>query len=419
MITEQTTFVPPDEVTSLEPLKSSEKSINLPIQTPPPDTTAQITPGQARIEAVAASLAKAYENASLLKLTPDEAKALSEDFPDDAFSLGAGGDPNLVYIEHAYLRQRLNNVLGVGAAIPIRRREWAEDGWYYKDGKRLPLVRVYVDLVLMVRGAVVGEAIGDAVYYPSNPKTNYSDALESAKSNAFRRCCKEFGVGLQAWMRGWCDGWKQRNSGKTIQKPQPPLKIVKPNQPPKPEEKPLATVEQQKRFLALLEPIKESAEAYFRDIAWLLPNESLSELPAVHFPTTKHEADKIISAIRDFTQVFDKLADTDTKPPEQKPETLWWRDIIVPIPPAGVKRSDYMKAPETLGLLFDRRHDQDETARRRLWGLVTHFEPSRTWTGSDGKEHTRSEQEYETDLQFRKALDACKEYSDSHKICDG
>lgn len=190
------------------------------------------SPGDYRAESVAHALDVAYGKASTLSLTSDEAAALAADFPDEAFRLGAGGDDNLIYIEHAYLRQRLNKVLGVGAAVPIRRREWSEEFTYVdKYKKQQTGVRIYVDLVLLVRGCVVGEAIGDSVYYLNNAKTNYSDALESAKSNAFRRCAKEFGIGLQAWMKGWGEGWKQRNrNGKPPQSP--PAQSKQPTEPP-------------------------------------------------------------------------------------------------------------------------------------------------------------------------------------------
>ncbi len=200
--------------------------------------------GEYRAESVAHALDGAYDKASTLVLTREEATLLAADFPDEAFRLGAGGDDNLIYIEHAYLRQRLNSVLGVGACVPIRRREWSEEFTYEKYGKQQIGYRVYVDLVLLVRGCVVGEAIGDSVYYPSNPKTNYSDALESAKSNAFRRCAKEFGIGLQAWMKGWGEGWKERNRGG--KRPAPPSQQVQPKpaaakepaKPPQPVELP-------------------------------------------------------------------------------------------------------------------------------------------------------------------------------------
>lgn len=192
--------------------------------------------GDYRTESVAQALDAAYSRASTLVLTEVEADKLAEDFPDEAFRRGAQGNNNLIYIEHAYLRQRLNQVLGVGASVPVRRREWSER-WDYvgEDGKEHPAIRIYVDLVLLVRGCVVGEAIGDAVYYPDNGMTNYSDALESAKSAALRRCCKEFGVGLQAWMKGWVDGWKQRNGSqpKSNNRPaKPPTKKPENKMPP-------------------------------------------------------------------------------------------------------------------------------------------------------------------------------------------
>lgn len=186
-----------------------------------------VNPTEARNRAVAELLSPAYARASTLELTDAESKGLAAPFPDEAFRLGAGGNPDLLYIEHAYLRERLNNVLGIGAAVPVRRREWSEKFSYeffdkYKKQKvTKEAVRVYVDSVLLVRGCVVGEAVGDATYYLSNDASNFSDALESAKSNAFRRCCKEFGVGLQVWKKGFVEGWKHRasNPGERPEKP--------------------------------------------------------------------------------------------------------------------------------------------------------------------------------------------------------
>ena len=205
--------------------KEDEQKALAPVQECTPKVERlQVTAAQARIESVAHALEKAYANASSLVLTPDEAKALVIDFPDEAFRLGAGGDDRLIYIEHAYLREGLNTVHGVGAVLPIRRGEGAEVFTYIdRFSKTQEAVRVYVDLVLLVRGCLVGEAVGDAVYYRSNDKTNFSDALESAKSNAFRRCCKEFGVGLQAWKKGWGEGWKLRNPGNGVRGARPPV----------------------------------------------------------------------------------------------------------------------------------------------------------------------------------------------------
>lgn len=185
-----------------------------------------------RTDAVAHLLASAYDKASTLQLSKEEAQALAEDFPDDAFRLGAGGKPDLLYIEHAFLRERMNLVLGVGAAVPVVRRVWTEEYEYTdKYKKKQTAVRIYVESVLLVRGCVVGEAIGDGVYYKSNGANTYSDAIESAKSNALRRCCKEFGVGLQVWKKGFVEGWKSRHGGRRPQsappaKPAPPAKAA-------------------------------------------------------------------------------------------------------------------------------------------------------------------------------------------------
>lgn len=72
----------------------------------------------------------------------------------------------------------------------------------------------------MVRGCFVSEAVGEMSYFPHNDSQNYGDAVEGAKTAAFRRCCKEFGIGLQAWKKDWCAGWWQRKNKKLI--PQAP-----------------------------------------------------------------------------------------------------------------------------------------------------------------------------------------------------
>lgn len=169
-----------------------------------------VTAAQAKVEAVANLTFKAYERASTLSLTPDEIKKLQADFPDEAFKTGAAGKESLIYIEHAFLRDRLNDVIGVGQWALIPRSRWAED-FVTRDGK--PAARVYVEAMLVVRGAFVAEAVGEMEYYSKNAAQNYGDAVEGAKTAAFRRCCKEFGIGLQAWKKDWCAGWWSRRNG--------------------------------------------------------------------------------------------------------------------------------------------------------------------------------------------------------------
>lgn len=169
-----------------------------------------ITPAQAKIDAVAKLTEQAMLRASELRLTTEESKALAADFPDEAFRTGAAGKDNLIYLEHASIRQRLNESIGIGHWAIVPRSRWAEEFEYFKDGKPQRGVKVYVEAMLIIRGCYVAEAVGDMDYYPSNRATNYGDAVEGAKSAALRRCAKELGVGLQAWHKSFSEEWMKR-----------------------------------------------------------------------------------------------------------------------------------------------------------------------------------------------------------------
>lgn len=164
---------------------------------------------QAKNDAVANLTMQAYENASTLKLTPEEQKALVADFPDEAFQPGAGGNRDLIYIEHAFLRERLSEVLGLGQWAFVCRSRWTEP---YRTSQGKEGHRVYVECMLIVRGCYVAEAVGSMDYLPGNMQTNFGDAIEGAKSSAFRRCAKEMGIGLQVWKKGFTEGWWQRRN---------------------------------------------------------------------------------------------------------------------------------------------------------------------------------------------------------------
>lgn len=175
-----------------------------------------LSPADARNNAVAAVTMTAYAKAGELKLTAEENAALDAVFPDEDFLEGAGGDNRLIYIKHSALRQRLNAVIGRGAWALVVRDSWTEK-YMTKGGNGKPpqeAVTVYSRVMLVVRGCYVGEAVGTMDYFPANQKTTYADAFEGSKTAAFRRCAKDFGVGLQAWDKTWCDGWwKRRHSG--------------------------------------------------------------------------------------------------------------------------------------------------------------------------------------------------------------
>jgi hypothetical protein len=150
---------------------------------------------QMRVEHVGALLAEAYKGASQLKLKADERKKLREDFPDDVIEIRP--HDGFIFLNHVALRERLYDVLGIGDVAEICRERFMKG----------ETNEVAVDLVLLVRGCFVAEAVGAAKYYPQNPKTSFKDVIESAWSDALRLCCKHWGVGLQTWRPGYQREW--------------------------------------------------------------------------------------------------------------------------------------------------------------------------------------------------------------------
>ncbi len=170
---------------------------------------------QAKTDSVNALLASAYSKASTLELTADEIKRLTADFDDADFQRGAGGDANLIYLEHKFLRDRLNEVIGLGQWRQIVLRNWDEK---FTIPAKPPkpastATRIYLHSALIIRGSFAGEGIGDAVFYSSNAAGNYGNSYESAKTAALRLACKDFGIGLQAYSKDFCEEWKTKYKG--------------------------------------------------------------------------------------------------------------------------------------------------------------------------------------------------------------
>lgn len=179
-------------------------------------------------------------------------------------------------------------------------------------------------------------------------------------------------------------------------------------------------------------PMMQTALQFLIEVGWLMPNEGLKDLPLRYTPVTSKQLDSLLNCIGNFgsghpaarpyemnPEPEAEKAKGKAKPKEaaaapaapaapagrQDPE--WWRGIICPVPPKGVKRTEYMKAPDTIGGMYDRMKEGDNEAQRRLWGFVHNYDP-KPWTGSDGKERQPSQ----ADKVFREALDA---FADWHE----
>ncbi len=54
------------------------------------------------------------------------------------------------------------------------------------------------EYALFCRGRFISQSVGEHVYYAKND-LNIGKALESAKSNALMRCCKDLGIASELW----------------------------------------------------------------------------------------------------------------------------------------------------------------------------------------------------------------------------
>lgn len=289
----------------------------------------QNVPSDAKDKAICDLTSACYQKASQLSLTKEEVAQLSADFNDDCFQPGAAGKENLIYIEHAALRERLDSVIGMGqwCMIPTMRRveefEYQKDEWINnrRTGKTIPVKgsHVYVDAILLIRGAFVASAIGEMTYYPDNHTQNYADAVEGAETAALRRCCKRLGVGLQAWRKDWCLGWWDRKNASKRTKPT--VTTQKPSQdapnPPAPpssapaQSAPLTAKEeryQAKCRVQLLNKLQAAVGGANRQLfkhfcmskLWLKADQELEVLDFKHVPKSPDEFASLIEELHKF-----------------------------------------------------------------------------------------------------------------------
>lgn len=361
--------------------------VTKPVETEQPK---QITPAQAKVEAIASLTMSAYQKAATLQLSKEETAMLQEDFPDEAFRPGAAGKEHLLYIEHAFLRDRFVKVFGMGGWAIIPRNRWAEP---FVTQKGVEGSRVYVEAMLVVRGAFVAEAVGEMEYYPKNPAQNYGDAVEGAKTAAFRRCAKEFGVGLQAWKTEWCHGWWERMNAKLKGKP-----ASKPADPEKPKIKAFPDEEDRAKFIKLTENDWEKTTQYCIDIAWLMPNEPLKDIPLKHVPLTQGQFNKFIACRNKWEETgvaekpYPSHPEPDKPSAEAKPEDEVWRSYPMPFGEhKGMKMEDVPK--------------------EKLFGWCMNYKVEKTFVSKkDGKTYKVKPDQLAKNIEFREMLDKAREH---------
>lgn len=108
----------------------------------------------------------------------------------------------LIYLPEIRYRRILNQAFGPGGWALMPRGE-AKQFKNDNEGAQL-ITREYA---LYCLGRFVSQAIGEHTFY-TKINLSYGKAVESAKSNALMRCCKDLGVASELWDPKFLSEWR-------------------------------------------------------------------------------------------------------------------------------------------------------------------------------------------------------------------
>ncbi len=159
-------------------------------------------PSNGRVSALAVvdennSAVQYYHNASMLKITEEEAKILDEPINEIDIEIRPDG---LIYPPQVYWRDKLNKAFGRGQWALIQHA-------VTKDAAKNKL---YFDGSLFIRSCFVSRAVGEQEYHETNPLQSWGSAYEGAKSDCLGRNCKDLGIFKELWQPNFVREWIQK-----------------------------------------------------------------------------------------------------------------------------------------------------------------------------------------------------------------
>jgi hypothetical protein len=137
----------------------------------------------------------------------------------------------------------------------------------------------------------------------------------------------------------------------------------------------------------------EAAWNYLVAKGWITAEQTDLEWPLDKVPTTRADLDAIYREIE-----VDLQSNTPSKQADGLPDDL--RAEIIVVPRAGMKRTEYMVQPDTIGSLYDAMKAGDEAAQKRLFGMAHGWQPQ-PWVNNQGHKMPPND----ADLRCRAALD--------------
>ncbi len=167
-------------------------------------------PSNGRVSALAVvdennSAVQYYHNASMLKITEEEAKILDEPINEMDIEIRPDG---LIYPPQVYWRDKLNKAFGRGQWALIQ----------HAVTKDTAKNKLYFDGSLFIRSCFVSRAIGEQEYHENNPLQSWGSAYEGAKSDCLGRNCKDLGIFKELWQPNFVREWVQKYGVKVFVK---------------------------------------------------------------------------------------------------------------------------------------------------------------------------------------------------------
>lgn len=136
-----------------------------------------------------------YVGASTNPVSEYQAKILLARPKNDELDITPMGE---VYLPQVFYRKRLTEAFGPAGWALIPMGTGAIKG-----------TTVLREFQLMVQGRFISQTAGEADYVPENARMSYATAMESAKSNALMRCCKDLGIASECWDKTFTDQFKK------------------------------------------------------------------------------------------------------------------------------------------------------------------------------------------------------------------
>lgn len=143
------------------------------------------------------------------RLSPFRGYASKRLTPEQEVIINAPVDPTQVeirpdgrvYLPWTVYAHRLNKAFGPAgwAMLPLSKPEVVEN-------------QALVHYALVAEGRYISEATEGHPYFKGNRSQSWAEAVESAKSECLRRCCKVMGCTLELWDKRWIRAWQEKHA---------------------------------------------------------------------------------------------------------------------------------------------------------------------------------------------------------------